>query len=705
MKSKIIFVSLYSCCIVGWAQNKLDPPLTEKHPDTLFFGGNMVVDEYTWLEDYKKPEVAEWYKTQSNYANSILDQISGQDLILEEFAKIEKVMSAHLTQVQRLENGYYYFLRLEPDGRPERAFVKGVNKEAKMLFDPLTYKPETGYHIRRITPSPEGTKLAVILYPNSGNEQGELVTLDVKSQTIVGDTLYDVPSQPISWIDENSFFLTRSKGEDVLNREIFIHNLEDPGNEELFFSAEKFPELNIKPEETPHIIFYPKAGVTIANVYTILGYFKSFIKDKEQWNPLTSIDDVVTAMEVTEHGIYYKSGKKAPNFKIVRSSVEKPAFKDAIEIVPEPKDGNITDFAPVADGIFYVKKQNGVQSSLFFKKAGDEKGKKIILPVSPASIQVEAVKGVKEVELAVSGWTTPGMRYIYNYDTNSFRDLGLVDHKSIPEIENLVVEDVMVPSHDQILVPVSLIYSNTIKKDSNNIVLMSVYGAYGQNNGPDYIPQLMALTNLGIILSFPHVRGGGELGEGWHKAGQKELKYNTWKDVIASAEYLIREGYTTANKIILTGSSAGGIAAGMAMNERPDLFGVVAIDVGAVSLMNKNELPTAKVNNHEFGDVNNPEEFQIVKAMNSFTHLKEGTAYPSTLVSAGYNDVRILPYVPGKYFAKLQHSNISGRPSIFVVDFGQGHGPATYEDFVNSFARNLSFALWQTGHPKFELKN
>ncbi|MCY2687597.1 prolyl oligopeptidase family serine peptidase [Salinimicrobium sp. TH3] len=706
MNLKIPFSSLILVGLVGYSQQNSEPPLTQKNPDTLFFAGNMVIDNYTYLEDYKEPEVAEWYKAQADYANSLLDKISGQELILKEFSNIEQVMSPNLSQVQRLDNGSYFFLRLEPDGRPERAFIKPDHKEtATVLFDPLTYKPETGYYISRIAPSPKGTKLAVILYPNAGQEDGELLILDLEKSENVVDTLYDVPGQPISWIDENSFYVSRSRGQEELNKEVFLHQLEDPENDKLIFSAKKFPELNIMPEENPHVVFYPEQNLTIANVYTTLGHFKTFVKDKEQWKPLTSIDDVVTRIEVTKDGIYYKSGKNAPRFRILKLSLKQPAIKDAVEVVAEPESGNITDFAPVAEGVFYVIKENGVQSSLFFKQMDDEKIQKIELPVFPANIEVKAIKNAQEIEMAVSGWTTPGLRYIFNYNTNKFKDLGLVEHKSIPELENLIVEEVLIPSHDQTLVPVSLIYSDKIKKDSKNIVLMSVYGAYGQNNGPDYIPQLMALTNLGLIIAFPHVRGGGELGEGWHKAGQKELKYNTWKDVIASAEYLIENGYTTAEKIILQGGSAGGIAAGMAMNERPNLFGAVINEVGAVSLMNKYEVPTAKINNHEFGDVNVPQEFEIVKAMNAFTHLKEGTAYPSTLVYAGYNDPRILPYMPGKYFAKLQHSNTSDNPIIFVVDFSQGHGPATYDEFKKIFARNLSFALWQTGHPEFSLKN
>lgn len=704
MKIRLLLAVVYFFSLSTFSQQSISPPATEERPDTLEFAGNKVVDPYSYLEEYKEPEVASWYRAQADYAKTILDKITGQDRILDEMAKIEKNMSASVSNVNRLDNGSYFYQQLEPDGRPERAFMKASEDEnAKMIFDPLTYKPEKGYHLRRISPSPQGTKLSIILNPNSGEEKGELIFMDLKTGKIVGDTLYNIPTQPLSWIDENNYLITRNRGEEVLNREVYLASL-NPKEKKLYFSAEKFPELNIKPEEYPHVTYHEDLDLYLAHAYTTLGYFKSFLKEGENWVPLTSIEDVVSDVQVTENGIYFKSGKNSPNFRILRSSFDNPEFVNAKEIVPEPENGNITNYAPVDRGIFYVVKRNGVESNLFYKDLATHDIRKIELPVAASNVDVMNIKNSEEIEISVSGWTTPGSRYIYNYNTDSFRDLELVKHKPLPQMEDLVVEEVMVPSHDKVEVPLSLLHQKGMKKNSDNIVLMMVYGAYGQSNGPDYIPQIMAITNLNIICAFPHVRGGGELGEGWHKAGQKKLKYNTWKDVIASAEYLISNGYTTADKIILQGTSAGGIAVGMAMNERPDLFGAVINEVGAVSLMNKNELPTAKVNNPEFGDVNDPKEFETVKAMNSYTHLKEGTKYPATLVFAGYNDVRILPYVPAKYVAKLQNSTSSEEPVIFVVDFSQGHGMATYEDFKKNFARSLSFGLWQTGHPEFQYK-
>ncbi|MCP9199836.1 prolyl oligopeptidase family serine peptidase [Gramella sp. GC03-9] len=706
MKARLLFTVIYLIGHNVFSQQSFSPPSTEERPDTLMFAGNKVVDPYSYLEEYKDPEVANWYKAQADYAKSVLDKITGQDRILEEMAKIEKNMSASVSNLIRLDNGSYFYQQLEPDGRPERAFMKALEgRDAEMIFDPLTYKPEKGYHIRRISPSPEGTKLAIILNPNSGEEKGELIFIDLRSGKFIGDTLYNIPTQPLSWIDEENYLVTKNRGEEILNREVYHSSIRDgEKTDQLFFSAEKFPELQISPEESPHVTYYPDLGLYLANAYTTLGYYKSFLKRGDNWEALNSIDDVVSGLQVTENGIYFKSGKDSPNFRILRSSLDDPTFENAEEIVPEPEDGNITSYTSTDKGIFYVIKKNGVQSNLYFKDLASQKVRKIELPVAASNIGVIKIKGSEEIEISVSGWTTPGRRFIYNYETDSFRDLVLVKHKPLPEIENLVVEELMVPSHDDVKVPLSLLHHSKMEKNSDNIILMMVYGAYGQNNGPDYIPQIMAITNLDIICAFPHVRGGGELGEGWHKAGQKELKYNTWKDVIASAEYLISTGYTTADKIILLGASAGGIAAGMAMNERPDLFGAVINEVGAVSLMNKNELPTAKVNNPEFGDVNDPEEFEIVKAMNSFTHLKKDTEYPATLVFAGYNDVRILPYVPGKYAAKLQNYTSSEKPVLFAVDFSQGHGMATYEDFKKNFARNLSFGLWQAGHPEFQYK-
>lgn len=231
------------------------------------------------------------------------------------------------------------------------------------------------------------------------------------------------------------------------------------------------------------------------------------------------------------------------------------------------------------------------------------------------------------------------------------------------------------------------------------------YGAYGISNTPGFSPYRLLWTNNGGILAIAHVRGGGELGDQWYKAGYKTTKPNTWKDLIACAEYLIKEKYTSPQKIAINGGSAGGILIGRAMTERPDLFAVAIPEVGCLNPLRAEESPNGPVNAPEFGTVKDSVECMALIEMDSYLHVRDGVKYPATLITAGMNDPRVIAWQPGKFAARLEAANASDKPILFLTDFEAGHGIGNTKtkDF-EKLADKFSFALWQTGNPGFQIK-
>ena len=203
---------------------------------------------------------------------------------------------------------------------------------------------------------------------------------------------------------------------------------------------------------------------------------------------------------------------------------------------------------------------------------------------------------------------------------------------------------------------------------------------------------------------MPHVRGGGELGEAWHRAGKKETKPNTWKDAIATAEYVINEGYTNSSKLSIFGGSAGGIFVGRSITERPDLFVAGAPMVGAMNTVRMEETPNGPVNTPEFGTVKDPKEFKALLEMDSYHQIQNSTNYPAMLITAGINDPRVIAWQPSKFAAKLQAANTSDKPILFLTNFEGGHGGGTkLTRTIDEFAGLFSFFYWQSGHPDFQL--
>lgn len=273
-----------------------------------------------------------------------------------------------------------------------------------------------------------------------------------------------------------------------------------------------------------------------------------------------------------------------------------------------------------------------------------------------------------------SGWTQNRARYRYDINTNSFTPENIKDMKEYPEYKDIIYEEIEIKTYDGLDLPLTIIYKKGLKKNGKNRAIMSGYGAYGSINSPFFNPVFLFWILDGGILVYSHERGGGEKGESWHNGGFKKTKTNTWKDFISSAEYLVKKGYTSPKYIGIESASAGGILIGRAITERPDLFNASIINVGVLNTIRFETTPNGPNSVKEFGTVKDKEEFKYLLEMDAFHHIKKGTKYPATLITAGMNDPRVLAWVPCKFAAKLQANNSGENPILLNVDVDNGHG-------------------------------
>ena len=229
------------------------------------------------------------------------------------------------------------------------------------------------------------------------------------------------------------------------------------------------------------------------------------------------------------------------------------------------------------------------------------------------------------------------------------------------------------------------------------------YGSYGITLDPNFSPTLLGWLERGGVFAVAHVRGGGEYGEDWHKAGQKLTKQNTIGDFLACADYLIEQGYTQRAKLAGQGGSAGGITIGGAITQRPEGFGAALINVGDTDTLRSETMPSGPANIPEFGTVKTPEGFKALFAMDAYQHVKNGTRYPAVLLTTGANDPRVEPWQAAKMTARLQAASASGKPVLLRVDYDAGHGlGSTKSQRVAELADTYSFLLWQLGAPEFQ---
>jgi len=264
----------------------------------------------------------------------------------------------------------------------------------------------------------------------------------------------------------------------------------------------------------------------------------------------------------------------------------------------------------------------------------------------------------------------------------------------------------MVSSHDGPDVPLTIVYPKNVARDGSAPLLLEAYGAYGVSEAPEFWPSLAVWLERGGVYAVAHVRGGGELGDDWHRGGYRATKPNSWRDLIAAAQWLIAERWTTPARLALVGSSAGGLTVSNALVERPELFAAMISISGFHDALRSETGASGPANVPEFGSVATEDGLRDLLAMSSYARVEDGVAYPAALFTIGFRDARVDAWDPGKMAARLQAARASiggsSKPILLRVDFEGGHGTGAAQ-VVDETTDLFAFLLWQTGAPDFVL--
>jgi prolyl oligopeptidase len=685
--------------------------------------GNRIADPYRALENIRNPQVINWLKQESDYARNILQRIPGRDSLISKMQDFDKRKVSKVYNLAITENDFYFYLKQTPSDETGLLYYrKGFHGKEALLFDPSSsHDKESHAVIGTISPSLDGSKVAFTISKN-GSEDAVLLIMDVATQKLFPEKITRCRFASPSWLNTGNVFLynrlralKKPDENPQYNSKIFLHIPgTDPSSDREIFSSTTNPELVLNPEDIPEVTYEKNSGhlfAFLSNVDRRLTVYYAPLDQPEikktAWKKLFMPEDDVHDFAVTEKDIYFSSPKKAPGFRLLKTSLEHPDLEHADLIVPETPGTTLTGFTLTSKGIFYTQSKNGVEEKLYHREYGKTESKEINLPAAAGTIAISS-KGFRHPDLwvIIAGWSQDYRRYRYDTRNDGSFSLETLSSPALyPEYEKLKVEELMIPSHDGVMFPLSIICRNDLEKKRNNPVLLYGYGAYGNSLTPFFSPSLLLWTHKGGILAIVHARGGGELGDAWHTSGMKTMKPNTWKDLISSAEYLIREGYTSTRNIAINGASAGGIMVGRAMTERPDLFAAAIPQVGLLNPLRGEETPNGPVNVPEFGTVKKPDECKALIAMDAYLNITDGTRYPATLVTAGINDPRVIAWQPAKFAARLQAATVSNKPVLLFTDFKAGHGMGNTKKMeFESLADVLSFGLWQTGHPEFQMK-
>jgi prolyl oligopeptidase len=598
---------------------------------------------------------------------------------------------------------------------------KGFDGEDILLIDPEDLEKETGvpHALSYFTPSWDGKYVACGISPG-GSENASIYILDTVTGERIGEPITRAQFGAIAWLPDGKSFMYNRLQETTpdmppnaryLNSGVYWHKLgTDAETDVAVFGAGVNEAIEIEEIAFPFIAISPGSqyalAVVLKGVEDELRVYAAPISDLGKpdirWVEVCDAEDEVTDFAVSGEDIYLLTHKDAPRYRVTKTSITQPDLAGAQTVVPE-SEAVVKGLAMAKDALYVHMMDGGIGKYLRIPHEGATKGTFIPLPFDGTIYPSGSDPRLPGVVFAATSWNDYGSVYLYDPETGNTTDTGLQPKGPYDSPDFVVAKEVHVESHDGTMVPLSIVHHEDIKLDGTNPTLLMGYGAYGISMNPFYDHALLAWYEMGGILAIAHVRGGGEYGVEWHKAGQKATKPNTWKDFIACAEYLIAEGYTSSSKLAGTGGSAGGILIGRAMTERPDLFAVAIPQVGDMNMLRAENQPSGPANVPEFGTSRVEEDFKALYEMDSYHHVVDGTAYPAVMLTHGMNDPRVAPWQSAKMAARLQVATASGKPVLLRLEYESGHGiGSTKTQQIRERADWLVFAMWQFGVSEYQ---
>lgn len=679
--------------------------------ETLF--GVTLTDPYRWMENPKDKDWLPYLKSRSEETRGVFDSMPGRKPLAD---RIMALAGEQVAVARIAEAGGRTFYQLRPAGANiPKLFVRQGKAMPRVLIDPETMKAADGSHISLDwwQASPDGRWVAYGLSP-AGSEESIGHVMEVDTGTVLPERIDKAGQGVTSWLpDSSGFFYRKISGERgnpnyYLDMQLRLHRLRtDPAADPLILQRGQAGDIVTETIQFPVLLAQPGSDMAIAALVAgsrpDIALFSAPLADvvagRAKWAKITGHDDGVTTGALVGNDLYLVSYKGAERGRVLRVDPRRPDLAAAQVVLPE-SPLVIEETIAVRDGLYVTLMDGGVRR---LKKIGA--GGRVTDIALPEGTSVAWVDGSPSSPafVNVAGWTTPPT--LYQADAGGrLIDTGLVPKPPI-DVSPYTSQRIFATARDGTRVPVTLIMRKDTPRDGKRPVLAEAYGAYRNAITPGFDPRKLPFLDLGGIYAFAHVRGGGEYGRAWHEAGKRATKANTWQDFIACCEKLISDGWTSSGQLTIKGTSAGGVAVGRAMTERPDLFAGAINDVGFVNPLRYVAEQNSDSDTPEFGAVTDEPGFKGLLAMDAYQSVRDGVKYPALLGVTGVNDPRLAPFHVAKFDARVRAASTSGNPVLLRVEFDAGHGVgSTRTQRDQLYADLFAFTMWRAGVLAFQPK-
>jgi oligopeptidase B len=674
----------------------LQPPDTEKKPKVTEINGDHMIDNYFWLREKTNPAVIAHLEAENAYTGAMMKPTEAlQDKLYNEILSHIKQTDVN---VPYKRGGYYYFSKTKEGLQYPIFFRQKGSLEApeEMILDQNELaKGQKFMSVGEFLPSDDGNLLAYST-DNTGYRQYLLQFKDLRNGQLLPDKMERVTS--VAWANDNKtlFYVTEDQ---VTKRsdKMFRHVLGTDKYELVYEEKDELFDIGV--------------GKSLDKAVIMTG---AYSKTSNEFRFIPAADPNAAwkiilprqadhEYDVDHRGdlFYIRTNKGATNFRVVTAPVSDPSEKNWKEFVAHRPAVKIDSIDLFANDAVLSEWENGLQQiEIIDFKTNKRHRIAFPEPVYSAGLSNNREFNTNVLRYSYQSLTTPNS--VFDYDMNT-RQATLKKQTEVPggfDKNNYKAERVFATASDGTKIPMSVVYRKSVKLDGSAPLLLYGYGSYGISIPPTFSAARLALLDRGVVFVIGHIRGGGELGEPWRDAGRMMNKINTFTDFIACAEHLVNNKYTSKDRIVIQGGSAGGLLMGAVTNMRPDLFKAVVAQVPFVDVLNTMldaSLPLTTSEYIEWGNPNEKAAYDYMKKYSPYDNIHKAD-YPAMLVKVSLNDSQV-PYWEGsKFVAKLRDYKTDHNPLLLKVNMGAGHGGASGRyDAYHETAFDYAFMLWQMG--------
>lgn len=680
------------------AVNSLDYPETKKGAVVDTYFGETVADPYRWLEDDMSEETAQWVKTQNKLTFSYLEQVPYRDTLKQ---RLEKLMNYEKISAPFTEGDYTYFYKNDGLQNQYVLYRSKDGGEAEVFLDPNTFSEDGTTSMSGLSFSEDGSLLAYQI-SEGGSDWRKIIVINTETKEQVEQALVDVKFSGVSWLANDGFYYSsydKPEGSELSAKtdqhKVYYHKLgQDQGEDTLVFgdtAEQKHRYVGAKATKDGRFLFISASVSTSGN--------KLFIKDltkpdSEFVTVVGNTDSDTSVIDNEGSKLFLVTNLNAPNKKVVTVDASNPQPENWQDFIPETENvlnatlGGNTFFANyMVDAISKVKQYN---------KKG-ELIREISLPGVGTASGFGGKKEQTTLYYSFTNYKTPGTTYSFDVQSGEskvYRKSG-IDFNS----DNYTSEQVFYTSKDGTKVPMIITYKSDIKLDGSNPTILYGYGGFNISLTPRFSSTTAAWLEQGGVYAVANIRGGGEYGKEWHKAGTQLQKQNVFDDFIAAAQYLQDKKYTSKKRLALRGGSNGGLLVGAVMTQRPDLFQVALPAVGVLDMLRYHTFTAGAGWAYDYGTSDQSKEmFDYLKGYSPIHNVKAGVEYPATMITTGDHDDRVVPSHSFKFAAELQANQAGTNPTLIRIETNAGHGAGTpTSKIIDLYADMYGFTLYNMG--------